>query len=122
MSGPRIIDISPVVSERTAVWPGDVEFRRRISMSQESGDNIDLSAITTTVHVGAHADAPSHYAPGGAAMAEVPLDPYFGPCQVIEADVGRGARILPEDLRSEVTAPRVLLRTGTFPDPEEFNT
>ena len=118
----EIIDISPVVSERTAVWPGDVPFRRAVSLSIDRGDNIDLSSIQTTVHVGAHADAPSHFAKGGAAIGDRPLDLYYGPCQVVDAEVGRGERIRPEHLTEEITEPRVLLRTGTFPDPEEFNT
>jgi arylformamidase len=120
MSG--IIDISPVVSERTAVWPGDVAFRRAVSLSIDRGDNIDLSSIQTTVHVGAHADAPSHFAKGGAPIGERPLDLYYGPCQVVIASVGRGERIRPEHLTDEVTEPRVLLRTDTFPDPDEFTT
>jgi arylformamidase len=93
-----------------------------VSLDIGRGDNIDLSSIRTTVHVGAHADAPSHFAAAGAPIHERPLDLYYGPCQVIHADVGRGARILPGDLANEVTEPRVLLRTGTFPDPHEFTT
>ena len=117
----RLIDISPPISERIAVWPGDVPFRRATSLSIEAGDNIDLSAVNTTVHLGAHADAPSHYAAGGAPIALRPLDLYYGPCQVIDAKVARGARILPEDLADEIRAPRLLLRTGTFPDPDDWN-
>jgi len=122
---PRLLDISPPVSERSAVWPGDVAFRREVSLSIASGDNLDLSAIHTTVHLGAHADAPSHYRAGGAGIGERPLEPYYGPCQVIETSLPRGARIRPEDIEEgagEVPeAPRLLFRTGSFPDPERFN-
>jgi len=114
------IDISPIVSERTAVWPGDVPFCRTVGLSIAGGDHLDLSSIRTTLHVGAHADAPSHYVPGGAAIGDCPLDLYYGPCQVVSARVGRGERILPRHLTDEITEPRVLLRTGTFPDPEVF--
>lgn len=116
------IDISPPISPRTAVWPGDVPFERRVSLDVEAGDNLTLSAITTTVHVGAHADAPNHYRRGGAGIGARPLAPYVGPCQVIDAPVARGARITPGDLQATITTPRVLLRTGTFPNPEHFNT
>ncbi|MBX2802996.1 MAG: cyclase family protein [Myxococcales bacterium] len=117
----KLIDISPTLSERTAVWPGDVGFSRSVALSIADGANIDLSSIHTTVHIGAHTDAPSHYAAGGQDIAQRPLELYYGPCQVISADVGRGERIRPEHLSVPVTAPRVLFKTGTFPDPDVFN-
>jgi arylformamidase len=39
----------------------------------------------------------------------------------MHVDVQRGERIEPRHLPSPVQAPRVLLRTGTFPDPDHFN-
>ena len=36
-----IIDISPLVSERIAVWPGDVPYRRKASLEISKGANID---------------------------------------------------------------------------------
>jgi arylformamidase len=83
------------------------------------GANLELSAITTTVHVGAHTDAPKHYALGAPGIAERDLALYYGPVQVVDAP-GSG-RILPSEV-PEVSAPRVLFRTGSFPDPDHFNT
>lgn len=83
------------------------------------GANLELSAITTTVHVGAHTDAPSHYVLGGQGIAERDLGRYYGPVQVVDAP-GVG-RILPSEV-PEISAPRVLFRTGSFPDPDNFNT
>lgn len=118
---PRILDISPLLSSRIAVWPGDVPYRRRVALAQAEGAHLDLSSVETTLHVGAHADAPSHFAPDGAGMDAVDLGPYLGPCEVREVRVARGARIGPADFGAPLRAPRVLLRTGTFPDPERFN-
>jgi len=118
----RIHDISPLVSERIGVWPGDVPLTRQTVQSMAAGDNLDLSAIHTTVHLGAHADAPCHYRAGGAAIHERPLDLFLGPCQVFRVELPRHTRIRPEHLDGPLRAPRVLLRTGTFPDPEDFNT
>jgi arylformamidase len=118
---PRLIDISPLVSERIGVFPGDVPYRRETSLRLAAGDNIDLSSMRSTVHLGAHADAPSHYVPGGASIAERRLELYYGPCQVVQVAVARGARIEPADLPVEIEAPRVLFRTGTFPDPNRFD-
>ena len=87
----RLIDITPTVSERLAVWPGDVPYSRSVALDIQSGDHLTLSAITGTVHLGAHTDAPNHYAKEGAGMSERALDRYYGLCQVIRVDIGRGA-------------------------------
>lgn len=117
----RLIDVSPAVSPRLGVWPGDVPFAAEWSLRIAAGANIDLSSIRTTVHLGAHADAPRHYDAAGPAIHERELALYYGPCQVVDAPVARGARVRPADLRQEIAAPRVLIRTGTFPDPEHWN-
>lgn len=117
-----LIDISPALHAGTAVWPGDVALSRSVALSIAEGANIDLSSITTTVHIGAHADAPSHYVAEGEHIAQRSLDRYYGPCQVMRVPGVRGRRIRVGDLPDPVRAPRVLLHTGTFPDPDAFNT
>jgi arylformamidase len=118
---PRILDISPPITEKIAVWPGDVSYRREIALSMERGDHLDLSSIRTTLHVGAHADSPSHYRLDGTGIGERKLEFYLGPCQVMEVVIPRGERIHPRHLPDDIRAPRLLLRTGSFPDPEHFN-
>lgn len=117
----RILDISPLISERLGVFPGDVPYSRDVSLRIESGDHLDLSALHATLHLGAHADAPSHYARGGAGIDRRPLELYYGPCQVIEVRAGRDHRIASEDVVDDIVAPRILFKTGTFPDPDRFN-
>lgn len=118
----QLIDISPPVTPDIAVWPGDTPFSRRVLCAISEGSNLDLSTITTTVHVGAHTDAPSHYAGAAPGIGERPLGLYYGECQVMGVAVGRGERIRPEHLTGPIRAPRLLLRTETFPDPNHFNT
>lgn len=118
----NILDISPLLHPGTAVWPGDTPLSRQVTCAIADGANIDLSSLHTTVHVGAHTDAPSHYVAGGQTMEARPLERYLGPCQVIAVDVPRGARVRPEHLPGPILAPRVLLRTGSFPDPDVFST
>lgn len=118
---PHLIDISPLVHPGIAVFPGDTPYARRELLKLSDGANIDLSTITTTVHVGAHADAPSHYAPGGVGIEGRALDRYYGPCEVLRVQLARGERIRPEHLTRPVRAPRVLFATGSMPDPDHFN-
>lgn len=116
-----ILDISPLVSDRIGVFPGDVPYRRTPSLSIAGGANIDLSSVHSTVHVGAHADAPSHYVAAGQHIAARPLELYYGPCQVIDAPTARNLRLLPQHFAGAIDAPRVLFKTRTFPDPNAFN-
>ncbi|MDF1663852.1 MAG: cyclase family protein [Planctomycetota bacterium] len=117
----RIIDISPTIQPKTAVWPGDVSFSRNVCLDMKDGANLTLSSMTSTLHIGAHADAPNHYKADGQAIDECPLEPYYGPCQVITVNIERALRIHPNDLSATIAAPRVLLRTQSFPDPNQFN-
>jgi arylformamidase len=117
----KIWDISPPVSARTAVFPGDEPFARKVSLDFAKGDHLTLSSISTTLHIGAHADASNHYHAGGKGIDQRPLERYLGPCQVIEVQLPRGERIRPEHLPMPVQAPRVLFKTGSYPDPEKWN-
>jgi len=103
------------------VFPGDTGFSRDVLLSIDGGANLDLSAIHTTVHVGAHADAPSHYKAGAPSIEARELWRYYGPCQVISVASSRGRRVLPSDITVPVVAPRVLLHTNSFPDPDSWN-
>ena len=116
------IDISPPIDSSIHVWPGDTPFMHSINLDINAGANITLSEIHTTVHVGAHADAPLHYVRDGMDIASRRLEFYIGRCVVLRVPVHRGERVVVEHLDGKVlSAPRVLLRTGTFPDPRKWN-
>jgi arylformamidase len=116
-----IIDISPPLTPDLGVWPGDVPLEREPALDMERGDPVSLSAMRATVHLGAHADAPSHTRRGSRSIGECDLLPYIGPCQVLRIAAPRGSRIGRKDLPAAIEAPRVLLATGTFPDPLRWN-
>ena len=85
------------------------------------GDNITLSTLRATVHLGAHADGPNHYGKDAPAIDERSLDYYLGPCQVLRVNVARSTRIIPAMLPRELRMPRVLFATETYPDPQNWN-
>lgn len=117
-----LIDISPVVDASIAVWPGDTPFARNVSLDLDAGANLTLSDIRTTLHVGAHADAPSHYVSGGQDIASRNLEYFVGRCNVIHVAIGRGERIRPRHIEEKaIDSPRVLFRTDTFLDPQAWN-
>ena len=111
----EIWDISPLISTRTAVFPGDQPFSPEISMSFSKGDHLKLSSFKTTPHIGAHTDAPSHYNPRGLDIDQVSLEPYIGKAQVIEVNLGEKDHIKPEHFcQHEILAQRVLLKQTLF--------
>lgn len=118
----EIIDITPTINSRLAVFPGDTPFSEEFVMSTDQGQHLTLSRINTTVHLGAHTDAPNHYAPRSEAIATRSLNYYLGKAQVIEVSIPRGARLSVADLNGKnIQAPRVLFKTKSFPDPYNWN-
>lgn len=117
----RLYDITPIVSPDLKVWPGDTPMSREVLLDMGAGANITLSTLRATVHLGAHADAPNHYAHPAEDIAERSLEPYLGPCQVVTAEVERGQRFGASHVSAPITEPRVLFRTGSFPDPNRWN-
>jgi arylformamidase len=116
-----IYDITPPISEALAVWPGDSPPRREVLRDMRRGDNLTLSTLHATVHLGAHADAPSHYGAKAPSIECQPLELYVGPCRVARVAVGRGVRIRPDDLPDDVASERLLIATGTYREPTRFD-
>jgi arylformamidase len=107
-------DISPPIAPETPAFPGDTTYTQTWTARIGPGCPVNLSAITMSPHVGAHADAPLHYGAAGATIGVVDLEPYLGPCRVIHA-IDRGPLIQPEHLAHAAAGlpPRVLVRTCT---------
>ena len=116
-----IYDITPPITPKLAVWPGDTPASREVLCDMARGDNITLSTLRATVHLGAHADGPNHYGKDAPAIDERSLDYYLGPCQVIRVNVARATHITMSMVQTEIKTPRVLFATGTYPDPQNWN-
>jgi arylformamidase len=107
----RLWDISPAISAATPCFPGDTAYVQRWNAQIGPGCPVNVSAITLSPHLGAHADAPLHYGAGAPAIGSVDLSPFLGPCRVIHA-IDKSALITPEHLGNpEGLPPRVLVRT-----------
>ncbi|MBY0316492.1 MAG: cyclase family protein [Bdellovibrionales bacterium] len=118
----KVYDISPEISPAMAVFPGDTPFQRKIILDVQKGDSLGLSSFTTTPHLGAHVDAPNHYSTSGVGISERSLHFYMGPCQVISVNLNRGERIKVEHIQKiKIRAHRVLFYTGSFPNPNVWN-
>ena len=116
----QIHDISPPITEALAVWPGDTPPEREILLDMTRGDNLTLSTLRATVHLGAHADGANHFGRNASGIDARPLEDFLGPCQVIRIAAKPRSRITLNHLTTPITEERVLLCTGTFPDPNRF--
>jgi arylformamidase len=108
----RLWDISPPIAPDSPLFPGDTAFSQQWTATIAPGCPVNLSAITMSPHIGAHADAPLHYGHGAKTIGQVDLAPYLGPCRVIHA-IGCGPLVQREHLSHAVEhlPPRVLVRT-----------
>lgn len=108
----KLWDISPPIGPGSPVFPGDAPYAQRWTARIGPGCPVNLSAITLSPHLGAHADAPLHYADDAPPIGAVDLAPYLGPCRVIHA-IDCGALVRPEHLAHAAAnpPPRILVRT-----------
>ena len=105
-------DISPAVHAGTPVFPGDTPYQQQWCATIAPGCAVNVSSITLSPHIGAHADAPLHYDAQGASIGELSLEPFLGPCRVIHA-IGCGPLIEWRHLEHGLAGlpARVLVRT-----------
>ena len=109
---PRLWDISPPVATGSPVFPGDTPYQQQWTATLGPGCPVNVSTLTLSPHVGAHADAPLHYDPEGLPVGALDLLPYLGPCRVIHA-IACGPLVEWRHLAHAVQdlPPRVLVRT-----------
>ncbi len=115
-----LYDITLPMDARTAEWPGDTRFQLAQVARLADGESVNLSGLTVSPHTGSHVDAPFHFLPGGATIDALPLEVFIGPAQVVEVP-GRGFITVADLENIDFTGtPRLLLKTGGWPDPSKF--
>lgn len=121
-----LFDISVAYGTGTPGWPGDTAYECGWAWAMGAGASVNVSRVTTSWHVGTHADAPLHVLPDGAPSESLPLAAFAGLVTVLDAaDTGTTGQLerpwLSEALTGHVPE-RLLLRTGRsvasghFPD------
>ncbi len=118
-----IIDITQGLSPGMAGFPGDAAYEEGWTFRLGPDCPVNVSRVSFSVHCGTHADAPLHYEAKGAAAGALALEPYIGPCRVIDAR-GDGPQCEPSDIGSalEGAPPRILLRLMDRLDPKVWPT
>jgi arylformamidase len=116
----RLIDVSRPLAATTACWPGDVPFAFRLGWKIGDGASVNVGAVETSVHAATHCDAPYHYDDTGPTVDRLPLAAFVGPARVVDmrGHAGRWRERL--DGLDLGATPRVLFRTGGWPDTTRF--
>ena len=120
----RLRDISVELAIGTPEWPGDTPYSCGWTASIADGSSVNLSTMTTSPHVGTHADAPVHVRDGWPGAHELPLDAFYGPAVVIDVTNVAGdlsfadiqPAIAPYRLERLLLKTGRSIATGTFPD------
>jgi arylformamidase len=111
----RLWDISPPLGSGSPAFPGDTPYAQTWAATLAPDNPVNVSAITLSPHLGAHADAPLHYAADGAPIGALDLAPYLGPCRVVHA-IGCGPLVevahVEQALGAGPLPERVLVRTA----------
>lgn len=118
------IDISILVSHDTPVWPGDTPFSCAWTWDMRTGSSVNVSATSSSPHVGTHADTPLHVTIDASGSESLDLAVFCGDAVVIDVTDVNGTVDLAtlNDRLDGATPERVLLRSGrgiaggTFPN------
>ncbi|MFO0991499.1 MAG: arylformamidase [Hyphomicrobiales bacterium] len=119
----RIIDISQPLDPGMAGFPGDTPYQEAQTFRIGPNCPVNVAQISLSVHCGTHADAPLHYAADGKPIGALDLEPFIGPCRVIDAR-GMGPLCEPQQIEAYLKdAPsRILLRLTDGFDPHVWPT
>src|SRR5687767_4414609 len=120
----RLRDISITLAPSVPEWPGDTPWSCGWTSTISGGSSVNLSSITSSPHVGTHADAPMHVRDGWPGSHELPLEAFYGPAVVIDVTAMQGEMGFDviEPLIAQHRLERLILKTGccvasgTFPD------
>lgn len=119
----RLRDISVTLGAGTPEWPGDTPYSCGWTASISNGSSVNLSSITSSPHVGTHADAPLHVQDGWPGSHALPLEVFCGRATVIDI-TGQTDELSLADIQARISGQpieRLLLKTGcsvasgTFP-------
>lgn len=115
-----IYDITLPIDTNLAIWPGDAPYRLEATATIREGSSVNLHSVSMSVHTGTHADSPYHFKDNGQPEDEIPLEVYMGAAVVIDV-TGRETIEIGDIPAGELQqTPRVLFKTGAWPDPTVF--
>src|SRR5260370_10727597 len=80
----KLWDVSRMLSNYLAEWPGDVLFHFKETKEISKGDSVNLGAMSMSVHNGTHADARFHFETDGETIEKAALEIYMGRATLVD--------------------------------------
>ncbi|GED70685.1 kynurenine formamidase [Brevibacillus reuszeri] len=116
----KLYDISRTLKRGMPTWPGDTPFQYEVSWPKSDSGSVNVGKLTMSIHTGTHVDAPFHFDDDGRKITELDLNLYVGQAKLV--DVSGLESIGADDLAQiDLTGiTRLLLRTSSWSDPEQF--
>ena len=85
LNGVNFVDLTHPMHPGMPVWPTHPPFRQDLIESYDRGDIACNHSLCLSEHSGTHFDAPLHFVRGGMAIADVPVERFFGRLATIHA-------------------------------------
>jgi len=83
-----IYDISLTISPSLPTWPGDPGLELVQFEGMDAGAHVNVTRISSSVHIGTHVDAPYHFIKDGSTVETLPLEVLTGPCYGVQPTDG----------------------------------
>lgn len=95
------VDLTHPMGKRMPVWPTHPPFRQSELESFEAGNVSCNHLLEFSEHCGTHLDAPRHFVPAGASIADIAVDRFFGRMVCLDvSDQAPDSEIMPERILS----------------------
>jgi len=116
----KLYDISRPLKRGMPTWPGDTPFQYEVSWPKSDSGSVNVGKLTMSIHTGTHVDAPFHFDDEGRKITDLDLNLYLGQAKLV--DVAGRTSIGADDLANvDLTGiTRLLLRTSSWSDPDQF--
>jgi kynurenine formamidase len=96
----RVVDLTMKVSPATKVFPGSPR-PSLLPWSRHGVEGYDSEVMFMSTHTGTHMDAPSHFAPGKAAIDGIPVHRFVSSAVLIDAPKKAGQTVGVADIKGE---------------------
>ena len=123
----KFFDITRALAADLAPWPGDTAFDYSLAARIAEGSSVNVGRVITSMHSGTHADAFFHFEESGLTIDQFQPERYLGPAIVVDLSEKFAGfsgtslgEITTEDLEASARAPRLLIKTGAWPDSTKF--
>lgn len=115
-----LYDISRPLKRGMPTWPGDTPFQYEVSWPKSDSGSVNVGKLTMSIHTGTHVDAPFHFDDEGRKITDLDLNLYVGQAKLV--DIAGRTSIGADDLANvDLTGiTRLLLRTSSWSDPDQF--